>query len=99
MTLLAGLQALLWRYTGQGDISIGTPIANRNREEIEGLIGFFVNMLVMRTEVKEEESFVMHLQQVREAALAAYEHQDVPFEKLVEDLNLQRDVSRTPLFQ
>src|SRR5205823_12423198 len=72
MTLLAGLQALLWRYTGQGDISIGTPIANRNREEIEGLIGFFVNMLVMRTEVRGEESFAQHLRRVRGVALGAY---------------------------
>ena len=69
MTLLAGLQALLWRYTGQDDITVGTPIANRNREEIEGLIGFFVNMLVLRTEVKGRESFVEHLRRVREVAL------------------------------
>ena len=62
MTVLAGIQALLWRYTGQGDISIGTPIANRNREEIEGLIGFFVNMLVLRAEVEGEESFEEHLE-------------------------------------
>ena len=99
MTLLAGLQALLWRYTGQDDITVGTPIANRNREEIEGLIGFFVNMLVLRTEVKGEEGFGEQLGRVRRMALGAYEHQDVPFEKLVEELEPERDASRTPLFQ
>ena len=99
MTVLAGIQALLWRYTGQGDISIGTPIANRNREEIEGLIGFFVNMLVLRAEVEGEASFEEHLRRVREVALGAYEHQDVPFEKLVEELRIERDTSRTPVFQ
>src|SRR5215831_14350853 len=99
MTLLAGLQALLWRYTGQDEITVGTPIANRNREEVEWLIGFFVNMLVLRTEVKGKESFVQHLRGVREVALGAYEHQDVPFEKLVEELQPERDTSRTPLFQ
>ena len=90
---------MLWRYTGQNDISIGTPIANRNRDEIEGLVGFFVNMLVMRAEVNGEQSFVEHLRKVREVALGAYEHQDVPFEKLVEELQLERDPRRTPLFQ
>ena len=99
MILLAGLQALLGRYSGQEDISVGTPIANRNQEEIEGLIGFFVNMLVMRMEVRGNESIVEHLWCVREVALGAYEHQDVPFEKLVEELHLERDMSRTPLFQ
>src|SRR5215831_9598322 len=99
MTLLAGLQALLWRYTGESDISVGTPIANRNREEIEGLIGFFVNMLVMRSHVQGQDSFVEHLQRVRSVALGAYEHQDVPFEKLVEEVQLERDPGRTPLFQ
>ena len=98
MTLLAGLQALLWRYTGQDDITVGTPIANRNREEVEGLIGFFVNMLVLRTEVKGKESFVQHLRRVREVALGAYEHQDVPFEKLVEELQPERNQPHS-LFQ
>jgi amino acid adenylation domain-containing protein len=99
MTLLAGTQALLWRYTGQADISIGTPIAGRNHEGIEGLIGFFVNMLVIRTGVRGDEIFVDHLRRVREVALGAYEHQDVPFEKLVETMQPDRDPSRTQLFQ
>jgi amino acid adenylation domain-containing protein len=99
MTLLACVHALMWRYSGQMDISIGTPIAGRSREEVEGLIGFFVNMLVMKMDVHGEESFDSHLRRLREVALGAYEHQDVPFEKLVEELQLERDPSRTPLFQ
>ncbi|HKV91744.1 MAG TPA: amino acid adenylation domain-containing protein, partial [Candidatus Angelobacter sp.] len=99
MVLLAGLQILLWRYSGQQDISIGTPIANRNREETEPLIGFFVNMLVMRTEVSAQQSFVDLLRVVREVALGAYANQDVPFEKLVEELEIRPDMSRTPLVQ
>src|SRR5205085_6980516 len=74
-------------------------VANRNREEIEGLIGFFVNMLVMRMEVRREDTFIEHLQRIKEVALGAYQHQDVPFEKLVEELQPERDESRTPLFQ
>ncbi|ALF53778.1 PscJ [Nostoc piscinale CENA21] len=99
MTLLAGFQILLWRYTGQKDIVVGSPIANRNRAEIEGLIGFFVNTLVLRTNLVGNPSFVELLKQVREMALGAYAHQDVPFELLVEQLQPQRDLSHTPLFQ
>ena len=99
MTLLAGFQTLLYRYTGQEKISVGTPIANRQRKELEPLIGFFVNTLVMRTDLSGEPSFREAIRRVREVALGAYAHQDLPFEKLVEALGVERDLSRTPLFQ
>nr|QEO74679.1 condensation domain-containing protein [uncultured bacterium] len=99
MTLLAAFNAMLWRYTQQQEILIGTPIANRNRAEIEGLIGFFVNTLVLCTRARAEMSFRELLAQVRETALGAYEHQDVPFEKLVEELQPERSLSQQPLFQ
>jgi amino acid adenylation domain-containing protein len=99
MTLLGGFDVVMSRYSGQEDIVLGTDIANRNRAEIEGLIGFFVNQLVMRVNVKGRESFRELLKRVREVCLGAYAHQDVPFEKLVEELQLKRDLSRAPLFQ
>ncbi len=99
MTLLAAFQTLLYRYTGQEDIAVGTPIANRNRSEIEGLIGFFVNTLVLRTDFSGNPSFLELLRRVKETSLEAYAHQDLPFEKLVEHLRPERDLSRTPLFQ
>lgn len=99
MTLLAAFQTLLYRYTQQEDISVGTPIANRNRSEIEPLIGFFVNSLVLRANLSENLTFRELLKQVREVTLGAYAHQDLPFEKLVEELHPERNLSIHPLFQ
>jgi non-ribosomal peptide synthetase component F len=99
MTLLAAFNVLLWRYTGEEDIVVGSPIANRNRQEMEGLIGFFVNTLVIRTDVSRDPSFAELVSRVREVTLDAYAHQDLPFEKLVEELKPERDLSRSPLFQ
>ena len=99
MTLLAGLQVLLHRYSGQEDISVGSPIANRNRAETEGLIGFFVNTLVMRTDLSGTPTVRELLHRVRDVALGAYAHQDLPFEKVVDAVQPDRDISHSPLFQ
>ena len=99
MTTLTAFQTLLFRYTGQEDIVVGTPIAGRNREEIEGLIGFFVNTLALRTNVSGNPTFRELLGRVKEVALGAYAHQELPFEKLVEELNPERNVSHSPVFQ
>lgn len=99
MTLLAAFGTMLHRYTGQQDILIGSPIAGRNRAELEQLIGFFINTVVLRTSFTGDPNFSTLLAQVRETALAAYAHQDTPFEKLVEQLQIERDTSRHPLFQ
>ncbi|HEX8439998.1 condensation domain-containing protein, partial [Archangium sp.] len=99
MLLLAAWQVLLHRYSGQQDISVGMPIAGRRQAEVEGLIGFFVNTLVVRAQVEGAKSFRELLAQVKETTLGAYAHQDVPFEKLVEELRPERDLGRTPLFQ
>ncbi|HWQ32046.1 MAG TPA: amino acid adenylation domain-containing protein [Blastocatellia bacterium] len=99
MTLLAAFQVLLARYSGQDDISVGTPIAGRNRQETESLIGLFVNTLVLRTDLSGEPNFKELLRRVRETALGAYAHQDLPFEKLVDALQPERNLSYTPLFQ
>jgi amino acid adenylation domain-containing protein len=97
MTLLAGFQALLARYSGQDDVAVGTAVANRRHRKIEGLIGFFVNTLVLRADLTGEPSFGVLLARVRETALAAYAHQDLPFEKLVEALRPARDTGQAPL--
>ena len=99
MTLLAAFQTLIHRYTGEDDIVVGSPIANRNRYEIETLIGFFINTLVMRCDLSGDPTFAQLLPRVREVALGAYAHQDLPFEKLVEELQPERDLSRTAFFQ
>ena len=99
MTLLAAFNVLLYRYTSQDDLIVGTPIANRNRLETEGLIGFFVNALVLRTDLSGNPSFRDLLRRVREVCLGAYGHQDLPFDRLVEELHVKRDLSRNPLFQ
>jgi non-ribosomal peptide synthetase component F len=99
MLLLAAYQVLLMRYSGQEDFGVGTVVANRKRKETEGLIGFFQNTLVMRANLKGEPAFREVLRQVREAVLGGYEHQDLPFEKLVEELTPNRDASGTPMFQ
>jgi len=99
MTLLAAFNALLHCYTGQEDLMVGTDVANRNRGEIEELIGFFVNQLVMRVDLSGNPTFQELLGRVREVALGAYAHQELPFEKLVEALKPERSLGRTPLFQ
>ncbi|MGH3380990.1 MAG: amino acid adenylation domain-containing protein, partial [Actinoallomurus sp.] len=99
MALLAGFQVLLARYSGQDDIAVGTPIAGRNHTETEHLIGLFVNSLVLRTDVSGDPTFTGLLERVKDTALGAYDHQDLPFERLVEELAPQRDLSRNPLFQ
>jgi amino acid adenylation domain-containing protein/non-ribosomal peptide synthase protein (TIGR01720 family) len=99
MTLLAAFKTLLLRYTGQEDILVGSPIAGRNRKELERLIGFFVNTLVLRTSVSSNVSFRELLSRVREVTLGAYVHQDIPLEKLLEELKLKRDLNHNPLFR
>ncbi|MEH1934754.1 MAG: amino acid adenylation domain-containing protein [Nostoc sp.] len=99
MTLLAAFGTMLHRYTGQEDILIGSPIAGRNQVETEGLIGFFVNTLAIRTNLSGNPSFRQLLSQIREVTLEAYAHQHLPFEKLVEELQPERNLSHSPLFQ
>jgi amino acid adenylation domain-containing protein/non-ribosomal peptide synthase protein (TIGR01720 family) len=99
MTLLAAFHLLLYRYTGQQDLATGTPVANRTRGEVENLIGFFVNALVFRSDLSGSPTFRELLARVRVAALEAYEHQELPFEKLVQELQPERDFGVNPLFQ
>lgn len=99
MTLCAAFKVLLYRYSGQTDLVVGTPIAGRTRSEVEGLIGFFINTLPLRTRLDPQQSFTALLGQEREVCLGAYAHQDLPFEKLVEELQPERSLSHTPLYQ
>ena len=99
MVLLAALKTLLYRSTRQEDVVVGSHIANRNRAEIEGLIGFFVNILVLRSDLSGRPTFREVLERVRRTTMEAYAHQDLPFERLVEELQPQRDMSHNPLFQ
>jgi amino acid adenylation domain-containing protein len=99
ITLLAGLKVVLHRYTHRRDIAVGSPIANRNRPEVEGLIGFFVNTVVLRTEVDSRCTFRELLQRVRKTTLEAYEHQDVPYAQVVEAVSPERTINSNPLFQ
>ena len=99
MTLAAAFALQLWRYSGQEEIIMGTPASGRNRREVEGLIGFFVNTLVLRIDLQGDPTFRQLLRRVREVCLSAYAHQDVSFEKLIEELRPKRDQSHTPIFQ
>jgi amino acid adenylation domain-containing protein len=99
MTLLSGFAILLARYSGQNDIVIGSPIANRTHSQTESMIGFFVNTLVLRLDLSDNPSFETVLQQARRVALEAYNHQDIPFEQLVEEVKPERNLSHSPLFQ
>ncbi len=99
MTLLAGWQALLSKYSGQEDVVVGSPIAGRTRREVEGLIGFFVNLLALRVDLSGDPAWTGLLGRVRGAALEAYEHQDLPFERLVEELGVERSLTHAPVFQ
>ena len=99
MTLLAAFQVLLYRYSGQEDIIVGAPVANRDQSGIEGVIGFFVNTLALRVDLSDQPSFKELLRRVREVCLDAYAHQAAPFEKVVEALNLRRELNRNPIFQ
>ncbi|MBT5927129.1 MAG: AMP-binding protein, partial [Verrucomicrobia bacterium] len=99
MTLLAGLSVMFHRLSGQDDICIGSPVANRRTNETEKLIGFFVNTIVLRANINSEQSFSTHLQHIRDRCLEAYKHQDIPFERVVEAINPKRSIGHTPLFQ
>ncbi|MET0395270.1 MAG: amino acid adenylation domain-containing protein, partial [Longimicrobiaceae bacterium] len=99
MTLLAAWQALLGRHAGQADVVVGTPIAGRARQETEGLIGFFVNMLPLRADLSGDPTWRELLGRVRETALGAYDHQELPFERLVDELGVERSLAHSPVFQ
>lgn len=99
MVLLAAFKVLLYRYTGQSDLVVGTPVANRNRTELESLIGFFVNMLVLRTDLSGNPTFREAVQRVQEVTIDSYDHADIPFGRIVEELQPDRSVSNNPIFQ
>jgi amino acid adenylation domain-containing protein/non-ribosomal peptide synthase protein (TIGR01720 family) len=99
MTLLSAFKVLLYKYTGQKDICVGSPIAGRHHLELENLVGFFANTLALRSDLELSESFTDLLEQVKQTTLDAYSHQDVPFEKIVDALGIEREMNRTPVFQ
>ncbi|MDP4143057.1 MAG: amino acid adenylation domain-containing protein [Bacillota bacterium] len=99
MVTLAAFFTLLYRYTGQTDIVIGSPIANRNRSEVENIVGFFVNTLPLRVDLSEKVTFRETVKYIKKITLEAYEHQDLPLEKIIDSLNIERDLSHNPLFQ
>jgi non-ribosomal peptide synthetase component F len=99
MEVLGAVLVLLKRYSGEEEVVVGSPVAGRTRKELEGVVGFFVNTLVLRVKVDEQERVEQLLERVKDVALGAYEHQQVPFEKIVEELQPERDLSRQPLFQ
>src|SRR5207249_1501303 len=99
IVLLAAFAALLSRWSGERDIVVGSPIANRDQPELEHLIGFFSNTIVLRVRLDDDPSFGELVRGARASAIGAYEHQDLPFEKLVEELRPPRDPSRNPIFQ
>jgi non-ribosomal peptide synthetase component F len=99
MVLLSAFAALLGRHAGQDDLVMGTPVAGRTRPELEGLIGFFVNTLLLRVDLSGDPTFLELLSRVRETSLEAFVHGELPFEKLVEELRPKRDLSRNPFFQ
>src|SRR6185369_16933497 len=99
MLLVGALAVELGRMSGQGEVVIGTPVAGRRRKELEGVMGLFVNTIALRLEVRGEESFGQMLRRVKEVALAGYANQDVGFEKVVKELEPERDLSHSPLYQ
>ncbi len=99
MVLLTAWKIILSRYTGQKDFCVGTPVANRNHAELENTIGFFVNTLAIRSQLSGEDSFLYALSKVQKSAVGAFAHQDLPFERLIDDLGLERDMSQSPIFQ
>ena len=99
MTMLAAFKVLLARYTGQDDIVVGSPVAGRTRAEVEDLVGFFVNSLVMRTDLSGDPTFETVVKRVQKTSLEAYDHQDLPFERLVDEIDPERDLGQNPLFQ
>jgi non-ribosomal peptide synthetase component F len=99
MTLLAAFQTLLHRYSHQTDIAIGSPVAGRTRKEFDELIGFFLNMLVFRLDLSGNPTFAQTMARVREVCLGALSHQELPFEKLVEEMHPDRNLGQNPLFQ
>ncbi len=99
MIFLTALQVLLGRWSGQDDFAVGTPVSGRGQPELDGLVGMFVNTLAMRADLDGDPAFTELLDRVKDSALDAFSHQELPFDQLVNELNVERDVSRTPIFQ